>query len=365
MVADLRSFPAWCPDWLKRLVDEPNCGCQGTHPTLRMLAKWLVIYMPLDECEGLAFKWLRFAADKCDREPDDAELERLLAWADGRKDSHGPGSGYIQKVQIDIDHLYQLIVTGPTLAEFRELSPIKLYDSKARNTPMILEAWARYSGAANPWICYGSRDYFFTRRLADLRDRAHIFEQIVPSPMRAQYGQTLDGHESQHSLEGTGPRMFLVIEFDFVPVNKKREPTIWAPLIKACKEKGRDVLDMNAALSAHLRTLGPLWLVIYSGGKSLQSWFPCKDTNEEALGEWYREEACTIGACRSTWCRAQFVRMPDGSRDDGKRQAVEYINPAALFENTTAPHVVTGAVAQSDSLTPNERESFYEDTTDQ
>jgi putative DNA primase/helicase len=46
-------------------------------------------------------------------------------------------------------------------------------------------------------------------------------------------------------------------------------------LIKACAEKGYSVLDMNAALAAHLRTIGPLWLTVYSGGKSLQSWFPC------------------------------------------------------------------------------------------
>ena len=130
--------------------------------------------------------------------------------------------------------------------------------------------------------------------------------------MRAQRGRTIEGRLSQHSLDGTGPRLFLVTEFDFVPVNSRRKPTIWAPLIKACAEKGRDVLDMNAALAAHLRELGPLWMVVYSGGKSLQSWFPCRDADETALLQWYRREALSIGACPSTWCRAQFVRMPDG-----------------------------------------------------
>jgi hypothetical protein len=83
-----------------------------------------------------------------------------------------------------------------------------LYNTKERNTPEILDAWAQYSGTDNPWVCYGSKDHFFTRRLADMRDRAHVFEQIVPSPMRDQYGQTVDGHMSQHSLDGTGPRLF-------------------------------------------------------------------------------------------------------------------------------------------------------------
>ena len=95
---------------------------------------------------------------------------------------------------------------------------------------------------------------------------------------------------------------------------------------------------MNAALSAHLLDLGNPWMVVYSGGKSLQSWFPCRDTDEQLLRAWYRGEALAIGACQSTWCRAQFVRMPDGSRDDGRRQSIEYYNPDVLTSvNETAP----------------------------
>jgi hypothetical protein len=331
-MSDATTFPAWCPAWLKKLVDEPNCSC-GTHPELRRIAKWLVIYMPPDECEGLAFKWLRVAADKCDRVSDDAELHRLLTWAcakTGNQDDGSAGNYSPSQPAIDIDYLYELIVAGPTLGEFRESSRERLYDTKERNTPRILDAWAHYCGDLNPWVCYGADDYFFTRRLVDMRDRAQIFAQVVPSPMRAQYGLTVDGRASQHTLDGTRPRLFLVIEFDFVAVKKKREPTIWATLIKACAEKGKGVLDMNAALSAHLRELGPLWLVVYSGGKSLQSWFPCRDTDEETLRDWYQGEALTIGACKSTWCRSQFVRMFDGSRDDGRRQSIEYINPEVL-----------------------------------
>jgi hypothetical protein len=358
---DLITFPAWVPDWLKKLVDEPNCTC-GTHPALRRLAKWLVVYMPLDECPDLAFYWLRVAADKCDRVPDDAELARLLSWAcartgnqEGAMEAHSPS-----QPAIDIDGLYELIIKGPTLEEFRELSQARLYDTRERNTPQILDAWAQYSGNPDPWVCFGADDRFFTRRLAEMRDRAHIFAQIVPSPMRAQYGQTVNGYPSQHSLDGTGPRLFLVTEFDFAPVNKRRQPTVWAPLIKACAEKGRGVLDMNSALTNHLRELGPLWLVVYSGGKSLQSWFPCRDTDEATLRDWYQGEALPIGACRSTWCRSQFIRMPDGCRDDGRRQSIEYLNPEVL--NETAPRTVNGAVAQKDSSTSPDGQKSYEDS---
>ena len=118
------SFPAWAPPWLKKLVDEPDCS-SGTHPALRHIAKWLVIYMPPDECPGLAFYWLRQAADKCDRGPDDNELDRLLSWATARfadgdyegQDDRGPHPG---KPGIDLEHIYDLVVSGPTLNEFRE-----------------------------------------------------------------------------------------------------------------------------------------------------------------------------------------------------------------------------------------------------
>jgi hypothetical protein len=326
-------FPAWAPAWLAKLVAEPNCTC-GTHLVLRRIAKWLVFYMPPAECPSLAFYWLRYAANQCDRVPGDAELKRLIAWAENKEASTSTGDGYVPggAPSIDIDRLYHLIVNGPTHAEFRESSPVRLYDTKERNTAQILDMWAGYARDSDPWVCHGSKDCFYTQHLSAMRARAHIFEQIVPSPMCDQWGKTVKGHLSQHSLDGTGPRLFLVIEFDFVPVNARREPTIWAPLIKACAEKGRDVLDMNAALTAHLRELGPLWMVVFSGGKSLQSWYPCRDTDEQSLAEWYQGEARILGACSSTWCRSQFVRMPDGERAGGARQSIEYFNPAALDE---------------------------------
>jgi hypothetical protein len=320
-------FPGWAPDWLKKLVMEPDCS-SGTHPALRHLAKWLVFYMPVDECPGLALKWLREAASACDRVPDDDELIRLISWAAGVvvDDNSSPGHCAGGTVKPDIDRIYHLVVSGPHLQEFRELSPVQIFDARGSAAGNIVNEWAGYSGIDNPWVCYGSKDSFYARRLSVMRDAARAFEQIVPSPMTSQYGRTktADGHLSQHSLDNTGPRLFFVAEFDFSPVTKKREPSIWAPLIKACAEKGYSVLDMNAALAAHLRTIGPLWITVYSGGKSLQSWFPCRDVKEQELNAWRLEEVMPLGACPSTWCRSQFVRMPDGQRDDGARQSIEY-----------------------------------------
>ena len=40
--------------------------------------------------------------------------------------------------------------------------------------------------------------------------------------------------------------------------------------------------------------------------------------------------AVSLGADRATWTRSQFVRMPDGTRDNGKRQTVYFFNPEVL-----------------------------------
>jgi hypothetical protein len=304
----------------------------GTHPELRQIAYWLTRYMPPDECEGLALRWLRHAAQKCDRIPDDGELRRLISWGaakSGRPYDEGQEAYLSGTPVINTNHLHE-IISGPTREELREMSPVRDWDDKERQTATLLDRWAGYAGVADPWVCHGADDRFWTRRLSGMQQGAHCHAQVVPSPMRSQYGRTIEGHLSEHSLDGTGPRLFLVVEFDFAMVNAAHKPTIWAPLIKGCEEKGRSILDMNAALTARLMPSAPLWLVVYSGGKSLQSWWACRETDEGTLKRWFHTQALALGACHSTWCRSQFVRMPDGQRDDGHRQTVEYYNPDVL-----------------------------------
>ena len=76
-------------------------------------------------------------------------------------------------------------------------------------------------------------------------------------------------------------------------------------------------------------------MIVFSGGKSLQGWFPCRSEDEEKLLAWFNTSALRLGACPSTRCISQFVRMPDGTRApnrDGKsvRQAILYYDPGVL-----------------------------------
>jgi hypothetical protein len=128
---------------------------------------------------------------------------------------------------------------------------------------------------------------------------------LVPSPMSAQTGMTQDGKESEHTLSNTGARRFLVIEQD-----------------------GGNA-DEQAAILLHLAARAPLVLAVHSGSKSIHGWFMAAGQPEERLRRFMRD-AVALGADPAMWTRSQFARMPDGTRDNGKRQAVYFFNPEAI-----------------------------------
>ena len=158
----------------------------------------------------------------------------------------------------------------------------------------------------NPWLCVGaSNSNFKTRRREELRGELASLALIVPSPMTAQTGYTQEDKESEHSLESTGPRRFLVIEQD------------------------RGMIDEQSAILYHLAQRAPLAIAVHSGSKSLHGWFYCADVAEEKVSRFFRY-AVALGADRALETRNQFARMPDGLRDNGKRQTVYFFNPEVI-----------------------------------
>ena len=128
---------------------------------------------------------------------------------------------------------------------------------------------------------------------------------IVPSPMSKVVGITKAGKPSKHSIDNTGPRRFLVIEFD------------------------EGTFDQHAAVLAHLARYAPLVLAVHSGRKSLHGWFYVSG-QPEATVEKFFSYAVSLGADPQLWTRSQFVRLPDGRRDNGKRQEIVFFNPQPL-----------------------------------
>jgi hypothetical protein len=130
---------------------------------------------------------------------------------------------------------------------------------------------------------------------------------IVASPMRAKAGLNQDGDRSEHCLDNTGPRRFLVVEQD------------------------KGTIDEQATVLLHLAEMAPLALAVHSGRRSIHGWFYCGTQSEERILRFFRY-AVALGADRSLWTRSQFTRMPEGRRDNGTTQTIYYFDPAALEE---------------------------------
>ena len=71
--------------------------------------------------------------------------------------------------------------------------------------------------------------------------------------MTATQGVTAEGKLSAHALSNTGPRRFLIIEFDFDASHSAEE----ACLFEGLASEGRDVKDLCAALLLHLAERAP------------------------------------------------------------------------------------------------------------
>lgn len=211
-----------------------------------------------------------------------------------------------------------ILAEGPTLLDLAAQSPVPIRFGEESRTEEIIDALF----PDNPLLCIGRKSSdFYTEHREYWRGKLPDRSLIVPSPMSAQTGRTKKGTESCHSEDNVGPRRFLVVEFDQGTSNEQ------------------------AALICDLKKYSPLALVAFSGGKSLHSWFYCGGQPEDKLARFF-DYACSLGADSKTWKPEQFVRVPDGTRSDGKtsaalkdaaienvpdgRQALLYFNPEVI-----------------------------------
>jgi hypothetical protein len=290
------------------------------------LPRWAadIIANPLRSGEGF-HNWLFRAARglwKCGREANDIrEILENAATTCGRRVSareiadavrHSQTSAFQSATTqhqpwpvVNHEQREAIIASGFGLVDLWEISPLR-FENNESHTEKIIDVL--FPG--DPLLCAGrSNSEFATRLRSEWRSRLAALQLIVPSPMAARTGRTQDGKESEHTLENTGTRRFLVIEQD------------------------SGAIDEQAAILLHLAERAPLAVALHSGGKSLHAWFHCVGQSEEKLRSFMRY-AMSLGADHATWTRSQFVRMPDGTRDNGKRQTVYFFNPEVLNENS-------------------------------
>jgi len=207
--------------------------------------------------------------------------------------------------------------TGNGVVDLWEASPVRLGSNEA-NTGEVIDLL--FPG--NPLLCCGWNRHRFETRPRTQWYKLQNLQFIVPSPMTARLGFTQQHKISGHALSNTGPRRFLIVEFDFEASNSAEE----ARLLERLATEGRDVRDLCAALLLHLAEKAPLSLAVHSGQKSLHGWFYCAGVPEEQLWGFF-QYAVLLGADRANWTRSQFARMPDGLRENGRRQTVYFFNP--------------------------------------
>jgi len=190
-----------------------------------------------------------------------------------------------------------IIRDGGALARLWEASPVRLADNEAHTEEIIDRLFP-----GNSLLCCGkSNSVFDTRPREAWRGKLAAMQLLVPSPMSAIEGVTKEGKPSRHTLSNTGPRKFLICEFD------------------------TGAIDEHAALLLHLAAFAPMVCAVHSGRKSLHGWFLVHAQPDAKVEKFFRY-AVNLGADPSTWTRSQFVRMPDGTRDNGNRQTVFFLN---------------------------------------
>jgi len=284
------------PSFLQDLLAAPPRAGEGVHDWLFRVARQLHAHLPAVEIVAS----LETRVANCGRPVPRHEIISAVqnslasAWQPGQRTTATPTAKW---PSVNAEQREAIIKDGGGLADLWELSPVRIDDNKQHTEEIIDHLFP-----GNSLLCCGkSQSDFDTKLRESWRGQLAGLQFIVPSPMTGLTGLTKEGRESAHTLNNSGPRRFLVCEFD------------------------TGTTDEHAALMMHLGTYAPLVCVVHSGNKSLHGWFYVQSQPDDKVNRFLRY-AVSLGADRATWTRSQFVRMPDGTRDNGKRQTVFFLN---------------------------------------
>lgn len=284
------------PRFIEEMLDAPPRAGEGVHAWLFRVARQLHAHLPVNEIVSL----LETRVANCGRGVPRNEIVAAVqnsvpcAWQPG---AVAPVQSASRWPNVNQEQRAAIIRDNGGLAELWEASRVRLDDNDAHTEAIIDRLFP-----GNPLLCCGaSSSDFDTRPRDDWRGQLSQLQLIAPSPMCAVTGTTKDGKESKHTLANTGPRRFLICEFD------------------------TGTPDAHAALLLHLGTFAPLVCVVHSGGKSLHGWFFVAGQPEARVLKFFRY-AVSLGADSRLWTKSQFCRMPDGTRDNGRKQTVYFLN---------------------------------------
>lgn len=302
----------------RRVLDElqnpPQAGT-GIHSWIFTMALKLHHHLKPDAVEAI----LLAAVKSCDREVPDSEVHDAVVNAKGPRGGDGKSQKGSIRISVkrqkwpDLNETLrsQIIKAEPfSVSELRDQSSVTTGHSHQDSdyyVDRLFPGNPLLSIASTPACCLTMERTEWSRRY---KLAAH--DLIVPSPMSAMRGSRKDGETSNRCLDNTGPRRFLITEFD-----------------------GGSLAE-QAGLIWHLKQFAPLVLVLWSGSKSLHAWWNADGVEEATLRKFFHY-AVSLGADPATWTCCQLVRLPEGWRQDkGARQSVYYFDPGGLPEGAGA-----------------------------
>ncbi len=157
-------------------------------------------------------------------------------------------------------------------------------------------------------LCIGRSATNFRTDILDGQMNLETAQFIVPAIMTKRLGETDEGKLSAHSKDNTGPREFIVFDFD--------------------KPSSQEQLAAIGWLSKFRKPV----LILHSGGKSFHVWFRASENPDDDETFW--RLGITLGADPAIYNnRSSFVRLPKGCRENGVIQEVHYFDPHATSEN--------------------------------
>lgn len=286
------------PQFVRDMISAPPAAGAGVHAWLFKVSRQLHAHRSPDEIIDL----LALAVEGCGRSVPRGEIaaavlnSKVCAWRLGERTTHpAPPPAW---PPLNAAKRAEVVSSGFGLADLWEASPTRM-DEDGPDTEEIIDVL--FPG--NPLLCCAKElKRPVTANRETFRGTLRCLQFIVPSEMSAATGLTKSGTESPRCLANTGPRAFLVVEFD------------------------NGTTDDQAAILDHLSNFAPLVLAVHSGGKSLHAWFRFRGkSDQEAMA--FMRYAVGLGADPATFVRCQSVRMPGGVRDNGTRQTVHFFNP--------------------------------------
>jgi hypothetical protein len=285
------------PQFLYDLLRSPPRAGEGVHGWLFRVARQLHAHLPAGEIVRL----LEIQTAQCGRSVPRSEIvaavQNALACAWQPTGKAAPTQTVSKWPAVNQEQREAILHDGCGLADLWEASPVRIEDSETHTEEIVDRLFP-----GNPLLCCGkSNSAFDTRTREQWRGQLAELALIVPSPMTARTGLTKEGKESAHTLSNTGPRRFLIVEFD------------------------QGTPDDHAALLLHLAGYAPMVCALHSGGKSMHGWFFVHGQPDAKIEKLFRY-AVSLGADSRLWSRCQFCRMPDGTRDNGRRQTVFFLS---------------------------------------